>query len=440
MRSIRWTIALLITAAAAIAYLDRLALTPTWEAIRHTIRLSDNDFGTLQSLFFGAYALMYVGGGTLTDLLGTRRGFLLLVVCFSLACAGHGLAAGFFTLAAARLMLGLAQGGVFPAGSKAVAEWFPARERATAMGMFNGGSAIGLIAAAPAAALVLRHAPWPWVFYLSGAVGLLWAGWWLWDYYPPAQHPRLTAHERLEIAEVLTAAPRRRPDVSWRQRLLSWGRLLLLVEIWGIVLGKFFGDAVWFTHSMWLPKYLHDAHGLNTMQTGAAAWIPYAASGVGSVFGGWCSSRLMHCGYSLNFSRKAVLGASAALMPCMCLITHVPLRMEIVLYSVAFFAHLSFSTLVLTLATDMFPRGMVGTIVGLVGFGSSMGGVCLNKAAGLLLEHLGRGAGYPVLFAISGTLHVVGFLWILLTVRDVRPIARYAASGDEAEQAVAAGR
>ncbi len=158
MRSIRWTIALLITAAAAIAYLDRLALTPTWEAIRHTIRLSDNDFGTLQSLFFCAYALMYVGGGTLTDLLGTRRGFLLLVVCFSLACAGHGLAAGFFTLAAARLMLGLAQGGVFPAGSKAVAEWFPARERATAMGMFNGGSAIGLIAAAPAAALVLRHA------------------------------------------------------------------------------------------------------------------------------------------------------------------------------------------------------------------------------------------------------------------------------------------
>ena len=186
MRSLRWTIALLITAAAAIAYLDRLALTPTWGAIEHTIRLSDNDFGTLQSLFFGAYAVMYLGGGTLTDLLGTRRGFLLLVVWWSLACAGHGLATGFFMLAAARLMLGLAQGGVFPAGSKAVAEWFPARKRATAMGMFNGGSAIGLIVAAPAAALVLRHAAWPWVFYSQRrrrtavgrvvAVGLLSAG------------------------------------------------------------------------------------------------------------------------------------------------------------------------------------------------------------------------------------------------------------------------
>ena len=341
MRSIRWTIALLITAAAAIAYLDRLALTPTWEAMRHTIRLSDNDFGTLQSLFFGAYALMYVGGGTLTDLLGTRRGFLLLVVCFSLACASHGLATGFVTLAAARLMLGLCKAESFRRGARPWPSGFRPASGATAMGMFNGGSAIGLIAAAPAAALV--SAPCAvalGLLFLSGAVGLLWAGWWLWDYYPPAQHPRLAAHERLEIAEVLTAAPRRQPDVSWRQRLLSWGRLFLLVEIWGIVLGKFFGDAVWFTHSMWLPKYLHDAHGLTTMQSGAAAWIPYAASGVGSVFGGWCSSRLVHRGYSLNFSRKAVLGASAALMPCMCLITHVPLRMEIVLYSVAFFAHL----------------------------------------------------------------------------------------------------
>ena len=208
-------------------------------------------------------------------------------------------------LAAARLMLGLAQGGTFPAAAKAVAEWFPARERATAMGMVNGGSSVGAVFAPPAVALVLCHAPWPWVFYLSGAIGLLWAAWWLWDYYPPAHHPRLSAEERREIHEVLVSAPRDKSSVSW------W-RLLVLPEVWGMLLGKACCDALWFTYIAWLPKYLVDMRGFDNAQIGSIAWIPYAASGFGSVVGGWCSSRLLLRGYSLNFSRKAVLGACAA--------------------------------------------------------------------------------------------------------------------------------
>ena len=189
VRSIRWSVAILITVAVAIGYLDRQALALTTKPIQESIPLSDNDFGNLQSLFYLAYALMYVGGGRLMDLLGTRRGFLLIVVWWSLACAGHGLAGGLTMLAVARLTLGLAQGGTFPGAAKAVAEWFPARERATAMGMVNGGSSVGAVLAPPFVALVLCSAPWPWVFYLSGAIGLLWTAWWLWDYYPPSRHP-----------------------------------------------------------------------------------------------------------------------------------------------------------------------------------------------------------------------------------------------------------
>jgi ACS family hexuronate transporter-like MFS transporter len=313
-------------------------------------------------------------------------------------------------------MLGLAQGGVFPAAAKAVAEWFPARERATAMGMVNGGSSVGAVLAPPAVALVLCYAPWPWVFYLSGAVGLLWTAWWLWDYYPPAQHPRLSAEERREIGEVLVSTPRRQSGISW------W-RLLLLKEVWGMVLGKACCDAIWFTYIAWLPKYLVDMRGLDTVQIGTIAWIPYAASGVGSVVGGWCSSRLLLRGYSLNFARKAVLGACAAVMPCMCLVTHVPVHAEVALFSIAFFAHLSFSTLVITLPADLFPHGMVGSVVGLVGFGGSMGGMLFNKFAGSLLDSVGRESGYPLLFAIGSTFHVLGFLWILWTIRNIRPIA-----------------
>jgi ACS family hexuronate transporter-like MFS transporter len=417
VRSIRWTIAILITLAAAIAYFDRLAPALVTDAIRQTIPLSAADLGTLHSLFYFGYALMYLGGGRLTDWLGTRRGFLLIVVWWSLACAAHGLARVFFVLAAARLMLGLAQGGLFPTGAKAVAEWFPARERGTAMGMFNGGSAIGPVLA-PLLVAMMWWATWPWVFYLGGAAGLLWCVWWLWEYYPPAQHPRISAAERREIAEVLSSAPRPRSGASW------W-RLLLLVEVWGVVIGKFFCDAVWFTHVLWLPEYLRNMHGFSDGQARMTALIPYAASGLGSVFGGWCSGQLLRRGYSLGFARKAVLGASAAVMPCMWLLTRVPAWADVALYSMAFFAHLSFSTLVLTLAADLFPRGMVGSVVGLVGFGGSMGGVFLNKLAGWLVHGLGPQSGYPWLFGVSGSFHIVAFVWILLTVRHVRPLPAY---------------
>ncbi|MGA7701638.1 MAG: MFS transporter [Thermoguttaceae bacterium] len=416
MRSTRWLIAILITVAIAIGYLDRQALAFAIKAIERDIAISDNDFGNLQCIFFFAYALMYVGGGKMMDALGARRGFLLIVVWWSLACAAHGLATGFLMLAAARLMLGLAQGGAFPGAAKAVAEWFPTRERGTAMGMINGGSSVGAVIAPPAVALVLAYLGWPWVFYLSGAVGLLWTVWWLWEYFPPEQHPRLSASERSEIQEVLATTRQREASVSW------W-RLLLLPQVWGLVLGKCCCDAVWFSYVNWMPKYLIDMRGFDTAQLGSVAWIPYAASGVGSVAGGWLSGHLLRRGHSLDFSRKAVLGGSAALMPCMLLVTRVPVGFEVALFSLAFFAHLSFSTLVITLPADLFPHRVVGSVVGLVGFGGSMGGVLFNKVIGLVLQHMGRPSGYPLAFAIGSSFHILGFFWILLTVRNVRPVA-----------------
>jgi ACS family hexuronate transporter-like MFS transporter len=415
VRRTRWLIAILITVAVAIGYLDRQTLAVAVKAIQVDIPLSDKDFGNLQAVFFFAYAFMYMGGGRLMDALGTRRGFLLMMVWWSLACAAHGLATGVLMLAAGRLMLGLAQGGAFPASAKAVAEWFPTRERATAMGMINGGSSVGAVVAPPAIALLLGYASWPWVFYLSGALGLLWTVWWLYEYFPPAQHPRLSAQERQELREVLAAATQPGPHISW------WS-LLVLPSVWGMVLGKCCCDALWFTYVGWMPKYLLDMHGFTSTELGCMAWIPYAASGVGSVAGGWLSGQLLLRGYSLNFSRKVVLGMSAALMPCMLLVTRVPVGVEIALFSVAFFCHLSFSTLVITLPTDLFPRHVVGSVAGLVGFGGSMGGVLFNTLAGYLLHSFGRASGYPIVFAIGSTFHVLGFLVILFIIRDIRPI------------------
>lgn len=412
-RSLRWQIALLISAAIAISYLDRQTLPVAIAAIQREIPINNIQFSQLQVAFLLAYALMYAGGGKLMDVLGTRRGFLWIMLFWSLACASHGLAAGFGMLAVSRFLLGVGEGGGFPAATKAVSEWFPARERSTAMGIINAGTAIGAVIAPPAIALVIGQLGWRWVFLLCGAVGLLWAWWWARRYFPPAQHPQLTAAERSEIDEVFAASAQGKSAVSWLD-------LFAFLQVWGLVLGKFLSDAAWYFYLFWLPKYLYDARGFDTKQVGYFAWIPYAASGLGSLLGGWFSSELLRRGHSLNLSRKVALGASAAVMPLILFVTQVPVEWTIVLFSIAFFGQQSWSTLVMILPADLFPRHVVGSVAGLVGFGGAMGGVVFNLIAGRMLD---GGSGYGPVFAIVSTLHVLAFFLILITIREVRPLA-----------------
>lgn len=172
--STRWLIAVMISAAIAISYFDRQSLSVAVKAIQRDIPVSDPDFARLQTAFLMAYGIMYAIGGKITDVLGTKRGFFLIMVWWSLACAGHGLAANFTMLAGCRLLLGMGEGGGFPAATRAVAEWFPVQERSTAMGIINGGTAVGGVIAAPVIAAILYFAAWPWVFFISGSIGLLW--------------------------------------------------------------------------------------------------------------------------------------------------------------------------------------------------------------------------------------------------------------------------
>jgi ACS family hexuronate transporter-like MFS transporter len=408
----------LITAAIAISYLDRQTLPVAVDAIRKDIPISNTQYSDLQVAFLLAYASMYMGGGRLIDLLGTRRGFFLIMIFWSLACASHGLAAGvwgFWMLAASRFLLGLGEGGGFPAATKAVAEWFPVRERSTAMGLINAGTAVGAVVAPPAMAAIIAYSNWRWVFFLAGAAGIIWTLWWLWEYYPPAQHPRLTPEERDELQEVLAPAP---PPAAKE----SWFRLLSFPQVWGLVTAKCLSDAAWFFYIAWLPKYLYDVRGFDTKQVGYYAWIPYAAAGVGSLLGGSFSSWLLARGYSLNTARKVALGASALLMPWVFLVTVSNVDMALVLFSMAFFGQQSWSTLVMILPADLFPRRVVASVAGLVGFGGAMGGVIFNLVIGRVLDHFGLDVGYRIVFGISSSLHIIAFMIILATIRRVRPI------------------
>ena len=410
--SLRWGIAILVSAAIAISYFDRQTLPVAIAAIQRDIPISNTQFSELQAAFLIAYALMYVGGGRLIDVLGTRTGFLVVMIWWSLACASQGLAMGLSMLFVSRFMLGLGEGGGFPAATKAVAEWFPVRERSTAMGIMNAGTAVGAVIAPPAIALVLGALNWRWVFFFSGAVGLLWVTWWIKDYFPPEQHPRLTAEERASIEEVFAAHREEARGIPWLQ-------LFGFPQVWGLVVGKFLSDAAWYFYLFWLPKYLYDARGFDIKRVGYFAWIPYAASGLGSFTGGWFSSWLIRRGQSVDFARKVALGSSAALMPLIFLVMKSPIQIAILLFSVAFFGQQSWSTLVMILPADIFPHRVVGSVAGLVGFGGAIGGVFFGLLVGYLLDH---GFGYGPVFALVSTFHVTAFCIILLAIRVVRPV------------------
>lgn len=406
----RWHIAILVSAAIAISYLDRQTLPVAIGAIRQEIPISNSVKALLDSAFLLTYGIMYVGGGRLIDVLGTRRGFLVIMIFWSLACASHGFAGGVVALAASRLLLGVGEGGGFPAATRVVAEWFPAKDRATAMGIINAGTGLGGILAPPLIAAVILHvhwlqlSSWRWVFLITGALGLLWTLWWWRVYFTPESNAGFQP----------TSTERRQDGATIPIR-----ELLRFRETWGIVGAKFLTDAAWYFYMFWLPKYLLDARGFDIKGVGSVAWIPFAAAAVGCLVGGGLSSALLHRGYSVNAARKIALGLSAVMMPCVMLVPHVSVSWVIVLFSVAFFGQQSWSTLVMILPTDLFPKNALGTVAGFVGLGGALGGVVLGQLAGYLLD---AGFSYTPVLVIAGTLHVVAFLLLLATVRSLQPL------------------
>jgi len=405
----RWRIAILISSAIAISYLDRLTLPVAIQAIGKDIPLTNQQFSDLQSAFLFSYALMYAGGGKLADALGTRKGFTLIMGFWSLACASHALALSFAMLAGSRFLLGMGEGGGFPAATRAVAEWFPEKERATAMGIINAGTALGAVIAPPLIALVLIYGSWRWIFIITGTFGLLWTAWWRLAYYPPGEHPGLSSQEREEIQSVL------KPSAA--ESTGRWLDLLRLRETWGLVTAKFLSDAAWYFYLFWLPKYLYDARGFDIKAVGQLAWIPYAASGVGCLVGGWFSSWLVRRQFSLGVARKVALGLSAVVMPSILLVPHVEVSWALAIFSLAYFGQQSWSTLVMVLPADLYPRNVVGAVAGLVGFGGAMGGIVFGEIVGYMLDH---GSGYGPVFALAGTFHVLAFLVIMITVPRVK--------------------
>jgi ACS family hexuronate transporter-like MFS transporter len=417
IRNLRWWIAGLLALGTALSYLDRQNLPVAIGEIQKSIPISNSEYGLINSLFLFAYGTMYAAGGRLIDYFGTRLGYATMIVWWSLANALHGAVSTVTGLGAARFLLGMGEGGAFPASAKAVSEWFPVKERALAFGIFNTGSSLGAILAPPLIAVIIATWSWRWSFVVAGALGLVWVALWLRLYSVPAESPLITDAEREHLQRAGSSEQdQSRGDLGAQIR---WTSLFRYRQVWGLLTMKFLTDAGWFFFIFWLPKYLNDVRGLDIKAIGAYAWIPYAFAAFGSLIGGTLSSVMLRRGWPLDFSRKVPLGIAAALLPASLYIADASLSTAILFFGLAMFGHQFWSTILQTLAADMFPSRIVGSVAGLMGCIGTYGAMIFSVVVGYLIQE----AGYGPAFLIAGVLHPVSFVLLFLLVKRIEPVA-----------------
>lgn len=407
---VRWTICALLFAATTINYIDRQVLGILAPDLQRLIGWNEAQYGYIVAAFQAAYAIGFAVAGRLMDRLGSKIGYSLAVGFWSVAAMAHGLATSAFTFGVARFALGLGESGNFPAAVKTTAEWFPRRERAFATGIFNSGTNIGAIIAPLTVPWIALTLGWRWAFVFTGAIGFLWLVFWLKLYDQPAVHPRVS---KRELEHILS-------DHDLTQSTIGWRALLVHRQAWAVMAGKFLTDPIWWFYLFWLPKFLHDTYGLTLSTVGAPLVAIYLISDVGSIAGGWLSSKLIKRGWSVNAGRKTAMLVCALLVtPIATASTANSLWWSVGLVGLAAAAHQGFSANMFTLASDMFPRSAVGSMVGLAGMSGAIGGMLIATAVGQLLQLTGS---YIPVFILAASSYLVALAVIHALAPRLTPI------------------
>lgn len=377
----RWVICFLLFAGATINYIDRQALAVLKPTLQHELGWTEVSYGNIVTAFQAAYAVGMLLVGRFIDRVGTRLGLAATAAFWAFATIAHALVSSVVGFSAARVALGLGEAGMFPAGGKAIAEWFPRGERSFAMALFNAGTNVGPIICPLMAPWLVGSFGWRWTFVAMGALALLWIGPWLFLYRVP---------ERQEVAETA-------PKIPWRT-------LLTHRQAWAILLGKLISDPIWWLYLFWIPDFLHRNHGLDLKRLGPPLVAIYLLSLFGGLAGGWLSSRLMKRGWTANAARKtAMLLASIAVLPILGAAHATSLWTAVALVGLAVGAHQAFSANLLTLASDMFPVSSVASVMGLGGMGGAIGGILIAQTAGRLLQVTGS---YEILFVVPALAYI----------------------------------
>ena len=425
----RWVICALLLVAATVNYIDRQVIGILKPTLQHEFGWSEIDYADIVFAFQFAYAIGLIIAGRMMDRLGTKLGFALAIVVWSIAAILHaeapvfgpavagvlgvvgltyaGSVAGFMF---ARFLLGLGEAGNFPASIKTVAEWFPKKERALATGIFNSGTNVGALITPLVVPWITFTYGWYWAFVITGLIGFLWLGWWWLVYQPAETHPRLSA---AELAYIRSDPPEPAVRIPWLQ-------LLGYRQTWAFCIAKFMTDPIWWLYLFWVPDFLNRNHGIDLKTIGLPLVVIYLVADVGSIGGGWISSALIKRGWSINAGRKtAMLVCAAAVMPIVFAAGASQLWLAVGLVALAAAAHQGWSANLFTTASDTFPRHAVGSIVGLGGMAGAVGGMLIAKVTGYVLQWTGS---YLPVFLIAGTTYLVALLILHLLEPRLEPV------------------
>jgi ACS family hexuronate transporter-like MFS transporter len=398
----RWVICGLLLLGVTKNYMDRQVLGVLKGPLQHDLGWNDIDYGNLVFAFQTAYAAGMIFMGRLIDRLGTRVGYAVAMIFWSLASMGHAMANSLTGFVIARSALGFGEAGVFPASIKCVAEWFPKKERALATGIFNAGTNIGAIVTPLIVPWIAVHLGWRWAFVLTGALGFAWLLLWLLVYRTPQQHSYCTQREREYIQS----------DLEVSAGKIKWAQLLPHKQTWAFAAGKFMIDPIWWFYLFWIPDYLQRAHGLHLTQIGLPIMAIYLISDVGSIGGGWLSSSLIRHGFSVNAARKwAMLLCAIGVTPIAMVYRMSGLWSSALVIGLAAAGHQGFSANLYTLTSDLFPSRAVGSVVGIGGMAGAIGGMLIAEIVGHVLQWTGS---YMVPFFMAASAYLLALLFIQL--------------------------
>lgn len=406
----RWIIVTLLFFAMVINYVDRQTIGFLKPDLSKEFGWSESDYANLVFYFQLSYAVAYLVWGKIMDKIGARWGFGIAFLIWQVAHIAHAGARGLTGFIFARMALGVGEAGGFPGGIKAVTEWFPKKERAFATGIFNAGTNIGAIVTPLVVPAIVLAWGWQMAFIVTGVAGLIWLPIWLLVYRTPRETKNLSAAELAHIEQ----------DPADPVEKIAWTKLLTKRETWAYAVGKFLIDPIWWMFLFWLPDFLGKRYGLDLKTFGPPIVAIYLLSDVGSVGGGWLSSNFMKMGWSINKARKITMLICALLaVPVMFASFADSLWVAVLIIGVATAAHQGFSANLYTLPSDVFPRGAVGSVVGIGGMLGAVGGMVFSKYIGGVLESIGT---YTPIFIVAGSAYLIALLVVHLLTPKMEPV------------------
>ena len=424
----RWVICSLVFFATTINYLDRSVISLLKSDLEKEFKWTEIDYSNIVVAFQFSYAIGLLIAGRFVDWIGTKLGYALALILWSISAIAHALVGNITGFIAARSALGLSEAGNFPSAIKVISEWFPQRERALATGVFNSGTGIGAIIAPLTVPVIAATLGWKWAFIITGAIGFIWLFFWLAIYEIPSKNKKLSKLEYDYIngdAEGIVI----KEDAEKKQKF-SWIRLLQFRQTWAFVLGKFLTDPVWWFYLFWLPAFLKAQYGLTGTATALPVALVYIMSTIGSVFGGWLPLKLIKKGWPVYRSRRTsmfIYAVCALPVVFAQFLGSFNMWVAVIIIGFATAAHQAWSANIFTTVSDMFPKKAVASVTGLGGMAGAFGGMLIATSAGILFNHyklIGQlKTGYYILFIICGCAYLLAWLIMHLLAPEMKKAA-----------------